>query len=166
MIDKIDIPVSNSQLTHFLQSENIMDYYITQQYLNELVGAGYLEQSRDNNITRYALTEDGSVVLEAFTKQIPQSTKNIIMKYVTENRKAIKQDFETAATYFYNHETNEYIVKCIAHEDEIMLMELNMSVVSREQALKICNNWKRNIAGIYGKVINLLLSENHEKRED
>ena len=159
LINKMDIPISNSQVTQFAQSQNVMNYYMAQKCLNELVEAGYLEESIDNHLTRYTITDDGTLAMESFIKRISLNTKNLITKYIYENYKKIKQDFETTAYHFFDQDSNEYIVKCNAYEDDILLMELNMSVVSKEQALQACNNWKNNVANIYGKILNLIISD-------
>ena len=166
LINKMDIPISNSQITQFAQSQELMNYYTAQKCLNELVESGYLEESSDNHMTRYMITDDGTLAMESFIKHISLNTKNLITKYVFENYKKIKQDFETTAYHFFDQDSNEYIVKCNAYEDEILLMELNMSVVSKEQALQACNNWKNNVASIYGKILNLLINEEEGKNDE
>jgi predicted transcriptional regulator len=164
LIDKMDIPLSNSQITQFAIEENYMNYYSVQQYLSEMVDAGYLDKSRDYNTTRYTITDEGSQTLEFFLKNVPQNTKNRILKYVSENRKVVKQDFEIIANHFYDHKNNEYIVKCGVYDDEMMLLEMNLSVVSKEQALNICNNWKSNIDILYGQLMDLLLMKEQLKK--
>jgi len=159
LIDKMDIPLSNSQISQFALEENYLNYYKVQLYLSEMVQIGYLDQSQDNNTTRYAITEEGMQALEAFLHYIPSPIRARISKYVTENRKNVKQEFEIVANHFYEFDKNEYIVKCGVYEDDMMLMELNLSVVSKEQALTICNNWKGNVNNLYGQIINILLSK-------
>jgi hypothetical protein len=58
------------------------------------------------------------------------------------------------ATYFLDSETNEYIVKCGVYEDKRILMEINVSVVSRDQAKLIQNNWKSHVSEIYMNILN------------
>ena len=157
LIDKMDIPLSNSQIIEFAVTETNMNHFSVQQHLTEMVSQGYLDLTQDNSTLRYTVTEDGSQTLDVFIKNISLPIKNKIIKYVAENRKIAKQDFEITANHFYDYNVNEYIVKCGVYEDEIMLMELNMSVVSKEQALNICNNWKHNVTHIYGDVLNILL---------
>ena len=165
LIDKMDIPLSNSQITQFAIEENYMNYYSVQQYLSEMVDTGYLDKSHDYNTTRYTITDEGSQILGVFLKNIPQNIKNRILKYVSENRKTAKQDFEIIANHFYDHKNNEYIVKCAVYDDEMMLLEMNLSVVSKEQALSICNNWKSNIDILYGQLMDILLAKDKLRTE-
>lgn len=153
LIDKMDIPLSNAQISQFALEENFMNYFALQQFLADMVQSGYLDKSQDNNATRYAVTDEGITTLEYFEKHIPIDTRNRINKYVAENRKTVKKDFEITANYFYDHANNEFIVKCGIYEEETMLMEINVSVVTREQAKLICKNWKVNVNTLYGNII-------------
>ena len=159
LVNKMDIPMSNSQITQFAIEGDYMNYGSVQLYLQEMVDAGYLDKSHDYNTTRYTITEEGLQTLEFFIRNIPQQIKNQINKYVSENRKIVKQDFQIIANHFFDHRNNEYIVKCGVYDDEMMLMELNISVVSKEQAIIICNNWKNNIDVLYGQIMDILLTK-------
>ena len=162
LIDKMDLPMSSSQIAQFALSENYLNYYKVQVYLSEMSKIGYLDSSHDNNTTRYTITEEGMKALEAFIHYIPTGVRSRILKYVAENRKVVKQDFEVVANHFYDFERKEYTVKCGVYENDTMLMELNLSVVSKEQALSICSNWKNNVDNLYGQIIHIMLS----KRKD
>jgi len=161
LIDKMDIPMSNSQITQFALEEKYLNYYNVQLYLSEMVSIGYLDSSQDNNTTRYTITEEGMQALEAFIHYIPPGIRARILKYVSENRKSVKQDFEIVANHFYDFEKKEYIVKCGVYEgvyeEDRMLMELNLTVVTKEQALAICNNWKNNVENLYGQIIGIVM---------
>lgn len=153
LINKIDIPLTNSQISQFAMEENFMHYFTLQQSLSEMVENGYLESTQENNDTHYTITGEGLTTLGYFEKQIPPYIRNTINKYVNDNRKSIKRDYEITANYFYVHESNEYMVKCGVYDDETVLMEINVSVVNREQAKFICANWKQNVNKLYGSIL-------------
>gem|GEM_PF-300780 len=159
LIDKMDLPMSNGQITQFALSENYLNYYKVQLYLSEMVEIGYLDASHSNNTTRYTITEDGLIALEAFLYYIPTGVRSRIQKYVVDNRKIVKQDFEVVANHFYDFEKKEYTVKCGVYEDDTMMMEMDLSVVSKDQAVTICNNWKRNVDSLYGQILHIMLTK-------
>jgi len=163
LIDKMDIPLSNSQITQFALEENYMNFYSIQQYLKEMVEIDYLDSSTDNNTTRYTITGDGQKALDALADQLPIPLRTRISKYVSQNRKEVMKGFETTANHFFDHDTNEYIVKCGVYDYDTLLMELNLSVVNKEQALMICNNWKSNVGSLHAQIINILLSKEDPK---
>ena len=158
LLDKMDVPLTNSQITQFAISESFMNYYYIQLYLKEMVDSGYLETSTDQNSTRYTISDEGYVVLDAFERNLSQPVKNRIIKYIADNIKDVKKDFKVTANYFFDaSNNNEYMVKCGIHDDDIFLFEVSLSVVSKDQAVKICNNWRNNVDNVYGKMMDLLL---------
>jgi len=157
LVNKFDIPLASNHITQFALEENMMNFYQVQTYLQEMVDIGYLDKSSNLNSTHYTITGDGIAALDSFTKTIPTEIRNKITKFAGDNRRAVKQDFEKIANHFYDQATNEYIVKCGVYEEDMTLMELNLSVVSKDQAVSICNNWRTNINSLYGEILKLLL---------
>ena len=163
LVAKMGIPLSNSEICQFALEKNYMDYFSIQQYLSELEESGFLDKSKDNNITRYTITEDGSDVLSYFIKHISEYAKNDIAQYVHENGKRIKAEFEITANYFLEM-NNEYLVKCGLYDtDGINLMEVSVMVPTKEQARKICQNWKGNVNRLYGGILQTLITGEGEK---
>ena len=154
LINKMDLPLSRSQVTDFVREGEYMDYYTLQQTLAEMVEGVYLEKIQDNNNTRYSITDEGVTTLEYFESHIPGAIRSRINKYVHDHFNTVKRDFEVTATYFLDNETNEYIVKCGVYEDKRILMEINVSVVSRDQAKMIQSNWKGHVSEIYMNILN------------
>ncbi|MDR2649214.1 MAG: DUF4364 family protein, partial [Clostridiales bacterium] len=71
LINKMDLPLSRSQLTDFVREGEYMDYYTMQQTLEEMVDGAYLEKIQDNNNTRFSITDEGVTTLEYFESHIP-----------------------------------------------------------------------------------------------
>jgi len=154
----MNLPMSTSQISEFVLKEGMLSYFELQQCLHEMSESKYLDAVKENSTTRYSITESGVGLVELFEKQVPTNVRNKIIKYVNENRSNIKRSYETTANYFKDIHTSEYIVKCGIYEDDFMLMEVNLSVVGREQARDICDNWKNNVSQIYGQMLSNLLA--------
>ena len=172
LIEKMQVVLSNNDTTKFLLSnseicqfaleKNYMDYFTVQQYLEELVESGFLLKTKDNNATRYEVTEQGNQVLGFFMKQIPDSAKLEINSYVYENCKRLRAEYEVTANYFPEL-NNTYLVKCGVYDsDGSNLMEISVSVANKEQARQVCQNWKNNVNTLYGSIFRKLLI----KKED
>ena len=157
LLEKMNLPMSTSQISEFVLAEGMLSFFELQQCLHEMNESKYLDAVKENNTTRYSVTESGMGLVELFEKQVPTNVRNKIIKYVNENRSNIKRSYETIANYFKDIHTDEYIVKCGIYEDDFMLMEVNLSVVAREQARDICDNWKNNVSQIYGQMLGNLL---------
>ena len=162
LIDKMEIPLTQSQISQFALEGDYINYFSLQQFLAEMVEVEYLEKSVDENKTYYSVTDQGLTALEYFKKRIPQEIKNKVNEYVSANRKSIKKDYEVTANYFYERNSNEYTVKCGIYEDETTLMELNLSVVSKDEAKLICKNWRQNVNELYGDILVKLIGDENE----
>ena len=160
LLDKMDIPMSNMQITQFALEEEYMDYFEIQQSLAEMIDAGFLDRTSDNY---YSITAEGMTPLEFFSARLPAPTKTRINNYVLSNRNKIKKDFEVTANYFYDHVHNEFTVKCGAYEDRSMLIEVNITVNNKEHARVICSNWKANVNELYGNILEALAATPKEE---
>jgi hypothetical protein len=163
LLYQMDMALSTAQLVDFAVDGEYMDYFSFQQYIAQLGDAGMIESTTtENNTTMYTITSEGEEVLRLFSKQIPYSKRTAICDYVSDNKKRIKREFEVVANYFFNAE-NDYIVKCGVYEDDTALMEISMSVVSKEQAKRIKKNWKDNVTELYGRILSVMIDENSGK---
>ena len=160
LIYRMEFPMSRSQITDFVRDAEFMDYFTLQQTLAVMVESKLLdateENSLDNSTTRYAVTGEGLTSLEYFEKHIPWSRRQAIDQYITENRGKIKKDYEVTASYFPNVENDEFRVKCGVYEDKRALVELFVSVDTREQAKLIQSNWRANASELYQRILEAL----------
>lgn len=163
LMEKMNFPITTSQISQFVLEEGILNYFELQECLSEMVEGKYVDAIKENNSTRYTITDLGIVSLGYFESRIPLHIRSKISKYIYENRSQIKRDYETTANYFKDIQTGEYTVKCGIYEDNSLLMEINISVVNREQARNICDNWKNNVNQIYDKVLWSLLPASNSK---
>ena len=157
LVDKMELPLSRGQITEYVQQAELMDYYTLQQTLAEMVDGGYLDatvdQAQDNATTRYSITGDGLTTLEYFEKHIPATIRVKVNNYARDNQRALKREYENTATYFPGVENDVFTVKCGVYEDNRTLMEISISVDSRDQARIIQTNWKANAKLIYGRIM-------------
>lgn len=162
LVQKMGISLSNSEICQFLLNKEYMDYFSVQQYLAELVEAGWLEKTREHNNTRYTLTDEGEEVVNYFQNHVKESVKEDIHIYVKENSKRIRAEYAVTANYF--PELNgDFLVKCgLCDDNGNPLMEISVSVVSKAQAQQICRNWRKNVSQYYGTFLTALVVQNEE----
>lgn len=159
LLEKLDIPLGNSQINDFFVQERLLDYFELQQCLAEMVEAGYVDKYSEGNFSRYNITEDGLQTLIHLEKRIPYYIRARIGAFASKNRKRIKRSFAVMANHFYDHNTKEYLVKCGVYDDEMTLMELTLSMVTIEQAKHICKNWRANSSHLYQSFMKQLIDE-------
>lgn len=163
LIEKMNLPITTSQISQFVLEEGLLNFFDLHECLSEMVEGKYIDATKENNNTRYTITDLGVASLGYFENRISLHIRNKIAKYVNENRSQIKKDYETTANYFKDIQTGEYTVKCGIYENNSLLMEINITVVNREQARNICDNWKNNVNQIYDKVLLSLLPPSNPK---
>lgn len=156
MIDKLNLPMSYTQISEFILAHDYTNYFSLQQYFSELVETNLLVTKMINHSTRYSITNNGKKTLEYFENRIPDSTKEEILKYLKDKKLELKNDFEITVDY-YPKKNGDYIVNCVAKEKNDLLLDLKLNVVSKDYALKICDNWKKNPHKIYSKLLTELL---------
>lgn len=157
LVQKMGISLSNSEICQFLLNKEYMNYFSVQQYLAELVDAGWLEKSKEHNNTRYTITDDGEDVINYFQNHVSESVKEDISIYVKENSKRIRAEYAVTANYFPEF-NGDFLVKCgLCDDDGAPLMEISVSVVSKQQAQQICRNWRKNVSRFYGTFLTSLV---------
>lgn len=163
LINRMELSMSRAQITDFVMSKDFMNYFTLEQTLSVMLEQGLLEvtqeTAQDASTTRYTVTNDGLTNLEYFTNHIPRTVRVIINQYIEENRGKIKRDYESTANYFPNVEHNEFQVKCGVYEDKRALLEIAISVDTREQAKQIQANWRNNSSLMYQRIIDALTSQ-------
>jgi len=156
LISKIKMPLSHAQITQFIMERAYMDYFSLQQYLTELIDSNLIVSQQENHKTRYIIANKGITTLEYFINRIPENIRLEIDEYIKKNRQQLKKELEITAEYI-PEKHSEYIVYCKVKENDITLMNLQISVASKEQAKKICDNWKRNAQNLYGSILSSLI---------
>jgi len=161
LINRLELPMTRAQITDFIIQKELMSYYTMEETLFTMVEAGLLEAenevaAQDENTTRYFISTEGLTTLEFFESHIPKHVRQLINQYIDDNRGKIKRDYESTANYFHDASAEEFKVKCGVYEDQRALLELSISVATREQAKLIQSNWKANAGKIYTKIIEVL----------
>lgn len=160
---QMDMDMSWTTL-HDFAVPDYMDYFDFSTYLNELEENSLIETYSENNIKYYSITESGEQSLHYFSKLIPESKRNSILSFIRKNKKRIKKEYAVYANYFYHNE-DEYVVKCGVIEDDLTLLELNVTVVTKEQAKLVRKNWKENCSVIYNNLLKGLLKDNFVEKD-
>ena len=158
LLYQMDTPMSVTQIAEFAVDKEYMDYFTFQQHLHELCDEQLVEKKFENEQDRYFITADGEQVLSYFSGQIPNEKHVAVLDYTAKNKGSIKKDINVLANYFYNKE-NDYTVKCGIYEENKTLMEINVTVSTKEDAKLLKKNWKDNIPYLYGSILHTLLMQ-------
>lgn len=162
LIEKVDVPLSNSQISEFILDKGYTNYFTVQMAFHELEEENMLRVKQIRNMSHYALSDEGSEAIEMFEYQIPNSIKEDIAQFLKEKEYELRKEASVTAD-FYPSKGDEYTVNLKIREKESPLLEINLNVVSRDQAVYICDHWEKKHSDVYSMLIEKLLFNEPDK---
>ena len=120
MLDHVNFPLTNSQLTDFFLDHEYTTYFTLQQALNELKEAGLIRMESTHNSSRYEITKEGDDTLSFFGNNISPAIIEDIDSYLKENKFRLrnvpdKDQAETMASHWKerSQEIYSYVMKTL-----------------------------------------------------
>ena len=162
LIEKVDFPLSNSQISEFILDKGYTNYFTVQSAFHVLEEEYILCVKQIRNMSHYALSDEGSEAIEMFEYQIPNSIKEDIAQFLKEKEYELRKEANVTAD-FYPSKGDEYTVNLKIREKESPLLEINLNVVSRDQAVYICDHWEKKHSDVYSMLIEKLLFDEPNK---
>lgn len=159
ILHKINLPLTNSQITELILGNDLMNYFMLQQFISELKEVGFIEIIEKNEQELFIITDKGKSTLEFFINRIPTVVKDKIDALIEEKKDDIIQSTQVKATYTKISE-HDFLVKLSVIERDIPIIGLTINVANVNQAKEMCNNWKTQSENIYGSIIKLLTKNN------
>ena len=158
LLDKIDMPVSETRVIKIILENKLMNYFYVVQALDELLENKYILNANINGKPAYEISNSGKNLIETLRYSIPILSKKVIDRNYIEIKKNVKKGTQIYADYFPQSD-DQYIVECKILEDDFPLFELKLTVGSKEDAKFICKNWEDTAPSTYREIIDKLLEE-------
>ena len=162
MLDRVNFTLTNSQISDFILEKGYTNYFTVQRAFHELEEENMLRVKQIRNMSHYALSDEGSEAIEMFEYQIPNSIKEDIAQFLKEKEYELRKEASVTAD-FYPSKGDEYTVNLKIREKESPLLEINLNVVSRDQAVYICDHWEKKHSDVYSMLIEKLLFDEPNK---
>ena len=156
MLEKVDFPLTNSQISEFILDREYTTYFTLQSVLSELSESGMIHQETIRNTSYYSLNTAGEEALHYFQNRISKSIRDEIDQYIAENKMELRDEVSVISDY-YKNTADEYSVHCVVKEKYSNPIDLTITVPDETQAKIVCRNWKRNCQRIYEYVMKELL---------
>ncbi len=156
MLEKLDFPLTNAQISEFILEQGYTNYFTLQQAISEMVEAGFVREENTHNRTLYHLTEDGAQTISFFKDNISSAIRNDIDKYMKEKNYELKNEVSVKADY-YKNTSKEWTVRCQITEQETTLLDLSLTVPTETEAVNVVNNWNRKNQELYALIMQNLL---------
>ena len=156
MLEKLDFPLTNAQISEFILEQGYTNYFTLQQAISEMVEAGFVREETTHNRTLYHLTEDGAQTISFFKDNISSAIRNDIDNYMKEKNYELKNEVSVKADY-YKNTSKEWTVRCQITEQETTLLDLSLTVPTETEAVNVVNNWNRKNQELYALIMQNLL---------
>ena len=156
MLDRVDFPLTNAQITDIMLGREYTSYFHLQQVLSEMTDTGLLETETHDHTTFYHATGDGRETLSLFGSEISAEIRSDIDVYLREH--AFRLRSESSATADISRApSGEYAVRCRITEGESVLADLTLEVPTEVAAHVVAENWRKKNAEVYAAVMRQLL---------
>ena len=156
MLQIAKFPITNSQIANFFLDQDYTDYFRIQEVIGDLVDAEFILPESTHSNTQYTLTPAGRETLGFFKEKITEGIENDVKKYFEENQFEFKQENSVLADY-YKGTSGKYNVRCQVRSESVNLIDLTLSVETKEQAEAICINWKNANGDVYEYLMDMLM---------
>lgn len=156
MLDKAGFPLTNTQISNFFLEKEYTDYFRVQEVIGELTDASLINSESTHSNTQYSLTAAGKETLGFFKDKISDGIANDVKEFFQKNKMELKMENSILADY-YKTTDRRYDVRCQVRSDGHNIIDLTLSVKTREQAEAICNNWKNQNDDVYAYLMDILL---------
>ena len=155
MLDNLDFPLTNSQISEFVLEKGYTDYFTLQQTIYDLQSSELILSENVRNSTRYIITEAGRETISMFGSKLPSGIKDDIMAFFASKKYQLRKEIDLQADYYPIDK--EYMVHCQIKEKKAILLELKLNVVTKEQAISICDHWQKDSEEVYNDLVQKLL---------
>ena len=156
MLDKVDFPLTNTQISDFFLEQEYTDYFRVQQVLNDLADSGLIRTESTHSNTQYYITAAGRETLGFFRDKLTDAIEHDTIAYFEKNKMDLKNENAVVAD-FYRSTASGYDVRCQLKEKEISMIDLTIHVRTKAQAEAVCRNWKEQNMDIYTYLMDMLI---------
>ncbi len=156
MLNKVDFPLTNSQISEFILNEGYTNYFTLQRALSELSESGFIHEESTHSRTFFHLTEDGEQTITFFKNDISPAIQKDIDTFVKSKKYELKNEVSVKADY-YQTPGYEYAVRCQVIEHGSPLIDLTITVPTETEAETVANNWTNKNQEIYAMIMTNLL---------
>ena len=157
LLKQVRFPLTRAQLSDFMLQE-YCTYFTFQQAVQELLDSHLMRESPVRNYIRFEITREGEEALEYFGNKIPEVIRTEMDAFLEANKIRLRAEMGIVATW-QESESGEYVVTCEVREGKSVLIRLDLTVPTAEQAEIICGRWHDSNEKVYATVMQELLHD-------
>ena len=158
ILNKMQLPLTNGQITNIFIENDLLDYFSLQEYLYQLKEAKLVNLTNKNNLDYYSISEKGKIALNYFTNRIDSDKKESLDIFVHKNKENIIRDREVKAE-FKKLADGQFDVKLEIIDNNRPYISISLNVPTNKTANIIAENWKNNASNLYSSIIETLIKK-------
>lgn len=156
MLDKVDFPLSNTQISNFFLDYSYTDYFTIQLTISRLLDSGLIFSHATHKSTLYRMTSLGVDTLKYFVNKITPAIEDDLISYFQANQMELKKENSILAN-FYKSTEQGFDVRCQFKEKNLSVIDLTIHVGTKTQAEAVCSNWQKQHMDIYAYLMDTLI---------
>ncbi|MGL4607380.1 MAG: DUF4364 family protein [Eubacteriaceae bacterium] len=155
ILQEIKTPLTREQIALIVVENLQISYFDIPLYIDDLIKDNFISPLEFDGKTVMSITKIGKETLKLFIDKISAFSMEMIRLYLKENREKIFKEVKVTANYHKKGET-DYMIDLKLHENNVVLMEINLNAPTLKLALDICNRWKENNQELYSSILKVL----------
>ncbi|HPF29446.1 MAG TPA: DUF4364 family protein [Lachnospiraceae bacterium] len=149
--------LTNSQVSEFIVDKGYTDFLTIQLVISELTDTKMIVSSQMRNRTFLTITADGIDTINCLRDRLSSAIQLDIITYLNQNRLNLKNDLSILAHY-YPLKNGDYETELIARDKKNELVNLKMTVPTKEMAASLCDNWEKKNEDVYRYLVETLFA--------
>ena len=134
MLNKVDFPLTTSQISEFVLDKGYTSYFRLQEALSDLTQSDLIRTETTHNRTLYHLTENGAETILYFSNKISPAIRKDIDDFLKEKQYDLKEEASVKSDYY-----------------------LKLTVPTEKEAEAIVSHWNTKSQEIYTLLLSNLL---------
>ena len=155
MLNRVVFPLTKAQVCDFVLEKEYTNFINLQQAISELIDRDLISSKSIRNRTHLELTEDGKQTLNFFENRLSQAIKDDINTYFKEKEFELRNEISIYSDY-YKATNGEYEASLVFKEKELELVNIKLSIPTKEMAVSICDKWEGASQDIYKYLVSKL----------
>lgn len=148
MLNKVNFPLTLSQISEFIVNNEIMNYLTLNQVISELMDNNLICSKSSQHKSLFTITPEGRESLGFFEGRIGDGVKQDIIQYLKNNSLELRNEVSVLSNYYKNTH-GEFEAVLIAKEKDVTMLEIKLCVPTSEIAEAVCTNWTKKNQEIY-----------------
>lgn len=164
-LGKVNTPMPPGIISDYITGQGYTNFFNVQNAFGELLKTNLIEEDATYHLSYYTLTAEGKKTLDSFGTRLSKEIREELDEYLTKNRYEIINETSLVSDYRKSHD-GTYLATCTLREANQILFELSLSVASEEDAVRVCQNWRKKSSGLYQNAMQTLLPHDNTEEDN